>query len=150
MKKLVAIIAAALVTVCVMALAGCGGGATTANLNFGSITLQGKTLTVALEANQTTGYEWTGTVEGAGIEATSDTYEEDAHDGDTTGVGGTHTFVYTGTGAGEATITLNYQRSWETTDDDLWLTITVATDGSGNITSYQADASDGGSASYKG
>ena len=148
-KKLLAGLATALLTLAVLGLAACGnsgGGTSEATMSFGTIASNDKTLTLALESNETTGYEWTSSVEGTGIELSSDAYEQDSSEDGAVGVGGTHTFTYKGTAAGDSTITLTYQRSWETSDSDRTVTIKVTTNASGTITGYEATDSDGGAA----
>lgn len=143
-KKLLALLSAALLAVVVMGLSACGTvGSSTAKLAFGSISTVGKTLTLEVESNGTTGYEWTSAVEGEGIELAGQTVNEGSGSGDAMGQGGTTAFTYEGTGAGEATITLTYQRPWETTDSDREVSVKVTTDASGAITSYEAADSAG-------
>ena len=143
-KKLLACLSAALLAVVVMGLSACGNtGSTASKLSFGSIGSSGKTLTLELESNGSTGYEWTSAIEGEGIELAGQSVKEGSDSGDTVGAGGTTTFTYEGTGAGVSTITLTYQRPWETTDSDREVSVKVVTDASGAVTGYQATDSNG-------
>ncbi|MCR5760489.1 MAG: protease inhibitor I42 family protein [Sphaerochaetaceae bacterium] len=71
----------------------------------------GGNLTVKVDGNPTTGYEWT--VKGTDvIKVVSSEYEADNTSG-LVGAGGTYEFSFKTIKAGEATLVFNYGRSWE-------------------------------------
>ena len=72
-----------------------------------------ETLTVELEGNPTTGYEWTASCDKDGIVSVESRYTSDATDEALCGVGGEYTFTVTGVAAGEVTVSFAYGRSWE-------------------------------------
>jgi len=101
-------------------LAGCGGqgGETDASVTESSgdmtVTYSGSSVTVALVANATTGYEWSYRMSDEGIlEETDDHYEEDEHPEGMVGVGGTQYFTFAAAGDGEVTVTFTYAQPWE-------------------------------------
>lgn len=95
----------------------------------GMVAYEGDTLTVELESNPTTGYEWACEIDGSAVVAESDEYVAASQGGEAKeGEGGTHTFVFKADGSGEATITLKYARSWESTDDDKTLVLKATVD----------------------
>ncbi|MBQ9989201.1 MAG: protease inhibitor I42 family protein [Clostridia bacterium] len=71
--------------------------------------------TAALEANITTGYEWTCTTEPSGIVTLvkSEYVPHEAEPG-LVGGGGTQLFEFQGVQPGEAVVQCVYQRAWET------------------------------------
>ena len=119
---------AALVAGCAAPAADSRAGSSKIDASFegGELSCAGSTMTVALEANVTTGYEWTSSIEGAAVKAVGDEYVADAASDGKTGVGGVHTFTYQAEGSGEATVTLKYARSWEASDADK--TVVVKTE----------------------
>ena len=76
-------------------------------------------LVVKLDANPTTGYEWTFQIDGSAVQPDGDEFVP-ASDGaqPKTGEGGVHTFNFKADGSGEATLTFTYARSWEASDSD--------------------------------
>lgn len=150
-KKLLACLSAALLAIVVMGLSACGTAAapTSAKMSFGTLSTSGKTLTLELESNGTTGYEWTSSIDGEGLELSGQTVNEGSDSSAAVGAGGTTTFTYEGTGAGQATVTLTYQRPWETSDSDREVSVKVTTSSSGAITAYEATDSDGAQAIHK-
>lgn len=76
-------------------------------------------LAVKLEANPTTGYEWTFQIDGDAVQPDGDEYVP-ANEGAQakTGEGGVHEFAFKADGSGEAVITFTYARSWEASADD--------------------------------
>ena len=68
-------------------------------------------LVVKLDANPTTGYEWTFQIDGSAVPASDGAQPK-------TGEGGVHTFNFKADGSGEATLTFTYARSWEASDSD--------------------------------
>lgn len=83
-------------------------------------------LVVKLDANPTTGYEWTFQIDGSAVQPDGSAVQPDgdefvpASDGaqPKTGEGGVHTFNFKADGSGEATLTFTYARSWEASDSD--------------------------------
>ena len=92
----------------------------------GMLSCEGGKMIVVLDANATTGYEWTSSIEGAAVKAAGDEYEADTTSDGKAGAGGVHTFTYQAEGSGEATVTLTYARSWEASDSDR--TVVVKTE----------------------
>lgn len=93
-----------------------------------------KTLTLEREANPTTGYEWSCEISDPEVvELVSQEYEADGKSEETAGGGGTEVFVFEGVKKGTATITLNYRRPWEETEEDIIEEIQVSVDADGNI-----------------
>ena len=135
-KKLIAFVAvASLLAIGLLAGCSCSSNTGGTNLGDGKATFEGKTLTITLPSNETTGYTWSYSIDGDTIKNTVDKYEADATAKNVSGAGGTQTYEFEGTGQGKATITLTYARSWEQTDSDLKYEATVETDSSGKITS---------------
>ena len=67
----------------------------------------GSTFTLALEANATTGYQWSQEVDGAAVKKTGDAYLAPGDPG-VVGQGGTQEYTYEAVAAGTATISLTY------------------------------------------
>jgi inhibitor of cysteine peptidase len=120
----------AIIVVLILSLAtGVATGCTSANASAGPLELaqtdNGKAFTVkvgdeiqvVIPGNVTTGYAW--------ITALSDkdaallvlqgepAYAEEATDAQVVGAGGVYTFTFKATAAGQATLKLVYERSWE-------------------------------------
>ena len=89
-------------------------------------TAVGKTFTIALDANATTGYSWSQTVgDKTVVTFVSNEYAAEARDPQVVGGGGTDTFAFKAVGKGTTTITLNYARPWESVPPAQTRTITV-------------------------
>lgn len=73
----------------------------------------GETIEVALPANPTTGFDWSGERSTDVLALVSDTYVP-APSGGAVGSGGVHTFVFKAASAGQDTVQLQYARPWET------------------------------------
>lgn len=73
----------------------------------------GQSVTLELQANPTTGYQWELSAEpdAAVVRVVSDTYV--APDSDAMGAGGTQRLVVEGVAAGSTTLELRYVRPWE-------------------------------------
>ena len=78
----------------------------------GSAEFSQSNLVVKLDANPTTGYEWTFQIDGSAVQPDGDEFVP-ASDGaqPKTGEGGVHTFNFKADGSGEATLTFTYARS---------------------------------------
>jgi inhibitor of cysteine peptidase len=77
-------------------------------------TTVGKTFTIALDANMTTGYNWSQTIKDTNVVAYVDNaYMAAVADPQVVGGGGTDTFTFKAVGKGTTTITLAYARPWE-------------------------------------
>jgi inhibitor of cysteine peptidase len=86
----------------------------------------GKTFTIALDANATTGYNWSQTTKDTNVVAYVDNeYVAEARDPQVVGGGGTDTFTFKAVGKGTTTITLTYARPWESVPPAQTRTITV-------------------------
>lgn len=75
----------------------------------------GMTFVIQLDENPTTGYQWSDAVidNKEVIQQTATNYEATPVASGIAGSGGTRTITFKALKAGKATITLNYQRSWE-------------------------------------
>lgn len=69
----------------------------------------GETVTLSLEANETTGYRWSESVEGAAVRSRGGEYQ--APRGGAAGAGGTQLYTYEAVEAGTATVTLTYSQA---------------------------------------
>ena len=75
--------------------------------------VEGESLVVRLESNPSTGYEWEAIVDGETVLTLAE--RAFADDGsDLAGAPGTETFRFDAVSEGQATVTLNYRRPWET------------------------------------
>jgi inhibitor of cysteine peptidase len=89
-------------------------------------TAVGKTFTIALDANATTGYSWSQTIgDTTVVTFVSNEYAAETRDPQVVGGGGTDTFAFKAVGKGTTTITLNYARPWESVPPVQTRTITV-------------------------
>jgi predicted secreted protein len=70
----------------------------------------GKTFTVSLESNPTTGYSWTAEVDSEFLKVADDTYKSDSN---LIGAGGVQTFEFEALKTGQTKITVKYMRPWE-------------------------------------
>jgi inhibitor of cysteine peptidase len=83
----------------------------------GSVTLaRDQRLIVRLPSNPSTGYRWSLAQQAAGVLEPdgAPTYEQGSTGSATTGAGGTETWKFVPTRAGEETLRLEYRRLWET------------------------------------
>ena len=72
------------------------------------------TITVTLEENSTTGYEWNYTMADADVlEYVSDSFEPPDSQDEMVGEAGKHTWVFKAIGKGSTKIDFNLSRSWE-------------------------------------
>ena len=99
---------------------------------------EGQVVTVWLDANPTTGYGWTASVDGDCVTLTRDEYVAMQTEPNVAGAGGTQYYDFTAAKPGTATVTFTYARPWETTDADRVFTaeITVAEDLTVLVTSF--------------
>lgn len=75
---------------------------------------QGSTLKVELDANATTGYQWSCDISDSMLVAkTSDDYIQDSNESHMLGVGGTACYEFKALAPGKLTISFDYSRSWE-------------------------------------
>ena len=144
MKKIA--LAAATLALAAGALFGCSTSTTGGTILGTNATadFSGNTLTITLPSNPTTGYAWSYTVEGDNLENTADSYAADETANNVSGAGGTQVYVFAATGAGDATINLDYARSWEESADDLHYVVKITADGSSNITSLVTEDNSAG------
>lgn len=73
----------------------------------------GEEVTIRLESNRTTGYQWTAVTEPDAAVATVVSTSYRPGDSDAVGAGGTQDFVVRGVAAGTTTLELGYSRPWE-------------------------------------
>ena len=86
----------------------------------------GKTFTIALDANATSGYNWSQTTKDTNVVAYVDNaYMAEAPDPQVAGGSGTDTFTFKAVGKGTTTITLAYARPWESVPPAQTRTVTV-------------------------
>ena len=88
----------------------------------------------------TTGYSWTSAIEGSTLALYTEKSisAEEAYpteDANRVGAEGSHLFSFKGMAAGDGTIALSYERSWEQTDDDKKIVLQVKTGQNGAIES---------------
>jgi len=103
-----------------VACGGSGGGSGSATIKVteadNGATVKAKVgdeLSVTLEENPTTGYEWS-MIAGPGLTAVSDRFVGPSPSpSPLMGAGGTHTWVYKVASSGKLTLTGVYARSWE-------------------------------------
>ena len=89
-------------------------------------TTVGKTFTIALDANMTTGYNWSQHIKDEAVVAYVDNaYVAAATDPQVVGGGGTDTFTFKAVSKGTTTITLTYARPWESVPAIQTRTITI-------------------------
>lgn len=141
-------------SICLLALSlcilsGCGSSAAKYDVGQGKVMAQGKDLTVELQSNPTTGFEWTAEIEGTTVKAVSDSYQQNKSEKATNGAGGIHTFVFQGVGTGDSTITFKYARSWESGSPEKTITmdLTVTGDVIKKSTAKSSDGTMGGHSS---
>ena len=97
---------------------------------------EGKTVTVCLSSNPSTGYGWQTELEGGSVILTSSRYEEKETPGNVAiaGAGGYEYFTFTAVKAGEATVTFKYLRSWENEPPIKTVTAVLSVDEALNVT----------------
>jgi inhibitor of cysteine peptidase len=102
------------------AFAGCGKTEAAYGKDDTSISVKnGDTFTIKLEANPTTGYEWSAAISDESVLALEKSeYLPDEAVSGAVGAGGTQVLTFKASKAGSATIDLVYQRSWEPSEDD--------------------------------
>ena len=86
------------------------------------------------------GYSWTSAIEGSTLALYTEKSisAEEAYpteDANRVGAEGSHLFSFKGMAAGDGTIALSYERSWEQTDDDKKIVLQVKTGQNGAIES---------------
>ena len=90
----------------------------------------GEVMAITLESNPSTGFSWFATISDTDVlsQMGESEYIEPTQSSSTMilGASGTETFMFQGTAAGNATITLDYKRGWETdVAPEKTITITV-------------------------
>ncbi|HZL82097.1 MAG TPA: protease inhibitor I42 family protein [Candidatus Deferrimicrobium sp.] len=89
-------------------------------------TTTGKTFTIALDANATSGYNWSQTTKDTNVVAYVDiAYVATASSTQVVGGSGTVTFTFKAVGKGTTTILFAYARPWESVPPSQTRTITV-------------------------
>lgn len=134
----------------VLLIVGCSSPHFGAEYTFegGAVTSENDELKVDLDSNPTTGYQWNVSIDGSGIKLVNSEYEtQDTKESDgledilgqpgenspVMGAGGTESFEFRGTGAGEQTITFTYERSFETNGNNRQLILKTTTNNQGYI-----------------
>ena len=118
MKKIVAL--TTLILMAVLSMVGCAGDNVKTYSDAGEtieVKVDGEFI-IALESNPSTGYTWGATYDGTKLELLEDIYVADGTDEMVVGAGGTQQFRFKALQSGQVTITMDYQRSWETTSID--------------------------------
>ena len=127
MKRRILVVVLAVVAVAVvvtLVLTRASGGNKVTGDTFETTT--GKTFTIALDANASTGYNWSQTTKDTNVVAYVDNaYMPEARDPQVVGGSGTDTFTFKAVGKGTTTITLTYARPWESVPPAQTRTITV-------------------------
>ena len=113
---------------------------TTIDLDGGWVMYAESNLLVVLDENATTGDSWTSAIEGSTLALYTEKSisAEEAYpteDANRVGAEGSHLFSFKGMAAGDGTIALSYERSWEQTDDDKKIVLQVKTGQNGAIES---------------
>ena len=124
MKKIVFIM---VLMFALAALAGCNKGDAAYGADDTAISVKsGEAFTISLEANLTTGYEWTAVVgdETVLVLDKSEYVADEAAEG-VVGTGGTEVFTFNALKSGKTSIEMVYQQSWEPKEDDKHLTFNV-------------------------
>jgi inhibitor of cysteine peptidase len=120
---IVTVVAVAAVVVTLVLTRASGGDQVTGDTFETAV---GKTFTIALDANATTGYSWSQTVGDTNVVTfVSNEYAAETRDPQVVGGGGTDTFAFKAVGKGTTIITLNYARPWESVPPAQTRTITV-------------------------
>ncbi|MFH5835360.1 protease inhibitor I42 family protein [Proteiniclasticum sp. C24MP] len=99
----------------------------------GAVSIEGDTLTIALEENPTTGFCWSYTISDENvIHLVEDGYTAESNDPNVVGGGGMHQYTFEGLKAGEVTLVFDYYKSWEgveTAEEHIEYIVTVQDDG---------------------
>lgn len=91
-------------------------------------------MTIKLEGNPTTGYEWNCKSSNEDvINQSENLYTPNSNEEGKTGVGGIYTFSFKAIKEGMSTISCNYKRSWEENSDDINVEYDVKIDSNQNI-----------------
>lgn len=135
------LLTAAFAVVAAFALTACGGAGNAPEPgkltlgDYGVAEYNGNVMTISLESNPSTGYEWMVDIDGDTAQVTISDFAAAEEDGKepVTGAPGTQLIVVQTSGEGTSTVALTYSRSWEPSDDDAKIAISVTTDKDGNI-----------------
>ncbi|MCJ7763899.1 MAG: protease inhibitor I42 family protein [Dehalococcoidales bacterium] len=116
MKKFLPLFMGVLLTVCLVA--GCSSTVQAYTDPEVTIDISANNkfvILIALESNPTTGYSWEASYDETRLELVEETYElGDYAEQGLVGAGGTELFRFKALKSGEAKITMDYKRSWET------------------------------------
>ena len=121
MKKLMLILLMAVMTAALLGCAGekAAGGKVYGKENTSISVRAGEELTIKLDENPTTGYQWSYTVSDESIVAlSSDEYVTDSTAEDVEGAGGQRVLTFKAKSKGSAVIDMVYERSWEPSEND--------------------------------
>lgn len=115
MKKAIYLILALLVVVSVLTACSSASADKVYGKDDKNITVAaGKTFVIQLDANPTTGYDWSVKINDESVvKLENQEYKQQSGTEEMTGAGGTDYFTFKGLKKGSATITLTYERSFE-------------------------------------
>lgn len=105
-----------LLALCVLLLVGCNKSSS-------------KNLTIILNGNPTTGYNWKYEIEDNIVDITEE-YVTNCEEPGVSGCGGNYTYTIKGLKKGETNIKFIYKRNWEETESDLDATYKIKVDDS--------------------
>lgn len=135
MRKLLTLACVAILTAGMLFfLTACGGGSEQKLDNGSAVSYEGKSLTIKVRENPTTGYSWIFKTDNANFYLVTDKYTPDNEDEELAGGEGTHEYVFEAEKEGTTTFTWTYSQSWEDNPNDESFTFEVTADGEGNIT----------------
>ncbi len=147
LSKLAKVVTVAVASMfCIALLAGCStSNAVEGKFQFTKDTISGEievsdiALTVRLDSNPTTGYEWTYEIDGDAVEYRSDEYV--APESDALGAGGTQVYSFLGNEgkAGDVTITLTYGRPFDDSAEKTVVEVKATTNDKGQFTSVTCE-----------
>ncbi len=122
--------------VCILVLTGCGkkDNKKENNKNNNNSQTAGDAIDIKLDANSSTGYEWTYELTGDDAIVLANRYEEDKDCEGLDGCGGYEIFTVTATHPGHINLKLIYSRPWEENGDKLEANYDITIDGKLNIT----------------
>lgn len=129
MKKLIWMLVTAMLLSSI--LAGCAASSVPDEKVYGKEDTQisvstGDELTIELDENPTTGYQWSVAIgDESVIELSKDDYVSDNQDENVAGAGGTRVLTFKAKAAGNTVINMVYERSWEKSEDDETLAFQI-------------------------
>ncbi len=118
----------------ILAFFGIGRG--TAKVPENGYQVNGSQVVVCLTANPSTGYSWEVGIRGDSVKLSGSYFEQKKTQSQVAlaGAGGLEYFTLTAVKPGDATVTLTYQRSWETDPPIRTVTVVLTADEALNLT----------------